>query len=87
MIDNKLALVTIISMISVGLFTLTMGTYVDDNNVFAKKLKTRIGEQVNDCGNNVLTTNVTCSNSGSNSEGHENINNMTIVHYSFLPFP
>ena len=85
-IDNELAMLTIIFTIVTGLFTLTIGTYAD-NEASARKYKAQTVEQINGCGNNALPTNVTCSNSVSNTKGQENINNMTIVHYSFLPFP
>lgn len=79
---------TIVFTIATGLllFILTIGTYSYDN-IFAKKYKTPTVQQVNDCGNYGLPTNITCSNSGFHTDGQENINNMTIVNYSPLPFP
>ena len=78
---------TIIFTLSAGLFISTIGTYADNSSVFAKKYKAQTVEQVNGCGNNALPTNVTCSSSGLNTEKQENINNMTMIHYSLLPFP
>ena len=57
------------------------------DSVFAKKYRNRIVEQVDDCGNYELPINETCSNSGLNIEEQENIDNMTTIHYSLLPFP
>ena len=84
-IKNKLALLSAISIVVVGLFTLALGTGV--NNVFAKNYKPKIEQQINNCGNNALPANITCSNLSPNAEAQRNINNMTIVHYSLLPFP
>jgi hypothetical protein len=85
-IKNKLALLIAISIVVVGLFTLTLLTGVN-NNVFAKDYKPKIEQQINNCGNNALPANITCSNLSHNAEAQKNINNMTIVHYSLLPFP
>ena len=85
-IDNKLALMTITSMITAVL--LLVITEIDaDNSTIAKKYKAQTIGQVNNCGNYVSPTNVTCSNFGLNSEGHESISNISIVNHSFLPFP
>ena len=54
---------------------------------YLEKYKAHTTEQVNRCGNNALPTNVTCSNLDLSIERQENINNMTIMNYSFLPFP
>ena len=86
-ISNKPTLVfIIISIIAAGLFTLTIWNHTY-NNVFAKNRNPKTEEQVNNCGNNALPSNITCANLGPNSEIQENINNMTIMHYSHLPFP
>jgi hypothetical protein len=58
-----------------------------DNSIIAKKYQAQTIGQVNNCGNYVLPTNVTCSNSGLNSEGLESIYNIGIVNHSFPPFP
>lgn len=85
-IKNKRALLVTISIVVAGLFTLTIGTGVN-NNIFAKNYKSQTEQQVNNCGNNALPANITCSNLSPNTQVQKNINNMTIVHYSFLPFP
>jgi hypothetical protein len=87
-ISNKPALrsIIIISIITTGLFSLTIWTHTY-NNVFAKNYKPKAEEQVNNCGNNALPSNITCSNLGPDTAIQGNINNMTIMHYSHLPFP
>ncbi|MGA9843705.1 MAG: hypothetical protein WBP64_18140 [Nitrososphaeraceae archaeon] len=85
-IDNKL-LMTITSIINTWLIILTLGIDVDNSSALAKKYKILTVQQVNDCRNYQLSTNVTCSNSDLNSEQQESINNFTIVYHSFLPFP
>ena len=73
MIDNKLGLITITSTITaVLLFVMTGIDAV--NSATAKKHKVQTIRQVNNCGNYVSPTNVTCSNFGLNPEGHESIN-------------
>ena len=86
MIDNKLALITITSMVMVGRLLVITGIDAD-NRTIAKKYKAQTIGQINNCGNYVSPTNVTCSNFGLNSEGHESINNISIVNHSFQPFP
>ena len=76
MIDNKIALLTIVSTIATGLIALIIETYAD-NNAFAKKYKASTVEQFNACGNHKFLTNITCSTFGLTTEEHENINNMT----------
>ena len=85
---NKPALRSIIifSIIAAGLPTLTIWIHIYDN-VFAKNYKPKVEEQVNNCGNNALPSNITCSNLGPSTAIQENTNNMTIKHYSHLPFP
>jgi hypothetical protein len=88
-ISNKPALrciIIIFLIITAGLFSLTIWTRTY-NNVFAKNYKHKAEDQVNNCGNNALPSNMTCSNLGPDTAVQENINNMTIMHYSHLPFP
>jgi hypothetical protein len=85
-IKNKLALPVTISIVVVGLFTSTLGVEVN-NDLFAKNFKPNTEQQINNCGNNALPANITCSNLSPNTEAQKNINNMTIVHNSLLPFP
>jgi len=85
-IKNKLALLSAISIVVVGLFTSTLGVEVN-NDLFAKNFKPNTEQQINNCGNNALPANITCSNLSPNTEAQKNINNMTIVHNSLLPFP
>jgi hypothetical protein len=85
-ISNRPMLVSIISIIAAGLFTMTILTHTN-NNVFAKNYNPKTEEQVNNCGNNALSGNITCVNLGPNTEIQKNINNMTIMRYSHLPFP
>jgi len=87
-ISNKPALrsIIILSIITAGLFSSTIWIHTY-NNVFAKIYKHKAEEQVNNCGNNALPSNITCSNLGPDATVQENINNMTIMRYSHLPFP
>ncbi len=77
---------TITSIITVVLLFVITGTDVD-SSAFAKKYNTQTVTQINNCGNYVSPTNVTCSNFGLDPEGHESINNISIVDHSCLPFP
>lgn len=85
-IKNKIALLVITSIVVAGVFTLTIGIGVN-NTVFAKNYKPQTEQQVNNCGNNASPANITCSNLSPNAEVQKNIDNTTIVHYLFLPFP
>ncbi len=84
--DNSLVLMIVIFAVVSELFTLTIGIYAN-NKVFAKYYKPQTVEQVNNCGNNAVPTNITCSNSDPNTQIQKNINNITMTKYSFLPFP
>ena len=73
MIGNKLGLITITSTIRAVLLFVITGINTD-NSATAKKYKAQTIRQVNNCGNYVSPTNVTCSNFGLSPERHESIN-------------
>jgi hypothetical protein len=77
---------TITSMITAVLLLMITGIDADKSTI-AKTYKAQTVGQINNCGYYASPTNVTCSNFGLNSEGHESINNISIVNHSFLPFP
>jgi hypothetical protein len=83
--SKVLALVAIISIIMAGLLIVTIGIGTDGSALAKKYKKTQTLAQVNSCGNYILPTNVTCSNSDSEKQGDGNsINSVTL---SLLPFP
>jgi hypothetical protein len=69
-IKNKLALPVTISIVVVGLFTSTLGVEVN-NDLFAKNFKPNTEQQINNCGNNALPANITCSNLSPNTEAQK----------------
>ena len=62
----------IISIISVGLLIVVIGTDTDNNALAKKYKKTKTLAQLNNCGNQLLPTNITCANYNSDLEGREN---------------
>ncbi len=82
--DNKLALDIITSMITAVLLLVITG--IDADNYNCKKIQGS-DNKINNCGNYVSPTNVTCSKFGLNSEGHESINNISIVNHHLSRSP
>jgi hypothetical protein len=83
--SKALELTTIISIITVGLIVVTIGIGSDGNALAKEYKKTQTITQVNNCGNYILPTNVTCSNSNSEVQGNQN--SLNTVAFSLLPFP
>jgi len=82
-----IGLIIIISIISVELLIVVIGTDTDNNALAKKYKKTKTLAQLNNCGNQLLPTNITCANYNSDSEGRENYNSMGATNPSPLPFP
>jgi len=84
-----LVLRTIIMVITLGLLIITVGIG-HQLNVLAKEYKktqtvTQTVTQVNNCGNYILPSSVTCSNSNSEVKGNQN--SLNSIAFSLLPFP
>ena len=76
---------TIILVITLGLLVITIGIG-HQLNVLAKEYKkTQTVTQINNCGNYILPSSVTCSNSDSEVQGNQNSLNSIV--FSLLPFP
>jgi hypothetical protein len=78
------ALELIAIIITVGLLVVPVGIDTD-GNAQAKYKKTMMMAQVNNCGNYILPTNITCSNSDSEVQGNQN--SLNSIAFSLLPFP
>ena len=76
----------IVSIMSAGL-VVAIGIDTDNNALAKKYKKTKTLAQLNNCGNQLLPTNITCANYNSDSEGRENYNSMGATNPSPLPFP
>ena len=83
--SKALELIAIISIITVGLLVVTVGIGVDGNAQAKEYKKTHTMAQVNNCGNYILPTNITCSNSDSEVQGNQN--SLNSIAFSLLPFP
>ena len=79
-----LLLWSIIVLLTVGLFA-TLGIGHNTNALAREYKKTQTVTQVNNCGNYILPTSVTCSNSVSQVQGNQNAVNSIV--FSLLPFP
>ncbi len=83
--SKAVELIAIISIITVGLLVVTVGIGVDGNAQAKEYKKTQTMAQVNNCGNYILPTNITCSNSDSEVQGNQN--SLNSIAFSLLPFP
>ena len=83
--SKALELIAIISIITVGLLVVPIGIGVDENAQAKEYKKTLTTAQVNNCGNYILPTNITCSNSDSDLQGNQN--SLNSIAFSLLPFP
>ena len=83
--SKALELIAIISIITVGSLVVTVGIGVDGNAQAKEYKKTQTIAQVNNCGNYILPTNITCSNSDSEVQGNQN--SLNSIAFSLLPFP
>jgi hypothetical protein len=84
-----LVLRTIVTVIILGSLVITVGIG-HQLNVLAKEYKktqtvTQAVTQVNNCGNYILPSSVTCSNSNSEVQGNQK--NLNSIAFSLLPFP
>lgn len=82
---KALELIAIISIITVGLLVVPVGIGMDGNAQAKEYKKTLMMAQVNNCGNYILPTNITCSNSDSEVQGNQN--SLNSIAFSLLPFP
>ncbi|MGC2597944.1 MAG: hypothetical protein WA395_07420 [Nitrososphaeraceae archaeon] len=82
-----IGLMIIVSIISAGLLIVAIGIDTDNSALAKKYKKTQTLAQLNNCGNQLLPTNITCANYNSYSEGHENYNSVGATNPSPLPFP
>ncbi len=78
---------TITSIISAGLLVVTLAVDTDGSASAKKYKKTQTVAQVNNCGNYILPTNVTCSNISSNSKDYGDYNGVGATNPSLPPFP
>ncbi|HEY7573361.1 MAG TPA: hypothetical protein VH796_18535 [Nitrososphaeraceae archaeon] len=76
---------TIIIVITLGLLVITIGIGHQLNALAKEYKKTQTVTQLNNCGNYILPSNVTCSNSNSEIQGNQN--NLNTIAFSLLPFP
>jgi len=83
--SKALELIAIISIITVGLLVVPVAIGVDGNVQAKEYKKTQTMAQVNNCGNYILPTNITCSNSDSEVQGNQN--SLNSIAFSLLPFP
>lgn len=83
--SKAVELIAIIPIIIVGLLVVTVGIGVDGNAQAKEYKKTQTIAQVNNCGNYILPTNITCSNSDSEVQGNQN--SLNSIAFSLLPFP
>jgi hypothetical protein len=83
--SKAVELIAIIPIITVGLLVVTVGIGVDGNAQAKQYKKTQTIAQVNNCGNYILPTNITCSNSDSEVQGNQN--SLNSIAFSLLPFP
>jgi hypothetical protein len=83
--SKAVELIAIIPIITVGLLVVTVGIGVDGNAQAKEYKKTQTIAQVNNCGNYILPTNITCSNSDSEVQGNQN--SLNSIAFSLLPFP
>ena len=85
--NNKiLALMAVMYIISVGLLILAVGIDTHGSTLAKKYRKTQAFSQVNNCGNSLLPTNITCTNYNSNPEDHQSYS-VSTTNPSLPPFP
>jgi hypothetical protein len=82
---DKILVFVALSIMTSGLLIVTILAYMDDDSAFAKYKKSQTITQVNKCGNYILPTNITCSNSNSQDQGGNSVNSAETI--SVLPFP
>jgi short-subunit dehydrogenase len=71
--------------ITIGLLVVTVGIGHESNALAKEYKKTQTVTQVNNCGNYILPSSVTCSNSNSQVQGNQN--SLNSIAFSLLPFP